>query len=171
MKLSGIIVQAEIRVNVATFNPNLPSVPNLAYWASNFPGSNKVLPHVFLADDALPLKQYLMKPFSFRNQNNEQKIFSYRLSRATRTVENAFEILSNTFRCLLKPIPLEQEEVQNIVLSCICLLNFLMQENHSEYCSGSILNIENVATGRVQFSDYFDTEVSVPCQARMAGIE
>jgi hypothetical protein len=61
------------------------------------PNCNMSLPFVIVGDDAFPLKTYLMKPFPFRNQNPEQRIFSYRSSRARRTVENAFGILANRF--------------------------------------------------------------------------
>ena len=33
--------------------------------------SNKHLPFVFVGDDAFPMKNYLLKPFPLRNQNEE----------------------------------------------------------------------------------------------------
>ena len=55
--------------------------------------SGKVMPYTFVADDAFPLKRHIMKPFSFRDQSEHQRIFSYRVSRARRVAENAFGIL------------------------------------------------------------------------------
>ena len=38
------------------------------------------LPYVVVADDAFPLKRYLMKPYTLRNLSKEKIIFNYRLN-------------------------------------------------------------------------------------------
>ena len=68
------------------------------------PESELHVPHMLIADDAFPHKPYLMKPFYFRAQNAEQKVFSYRLSCARHTVENAFGIMADRSRVFLSPI-------------------------------------------------------------------
>lgn len=113
------------------------------------PLSDKVCPFVFVGDDAFPLKKYMMKPYPFRNQTNEQRIFSYRLSRARRVVENAFGILANRFRVFLAPINLEPAKVETIVLAATALHNFLISENTSDYAPSGTLDRENVANGDV----------------------
>ena len=51
-----------------------------------------------VADDAFPLKLFIIKLCANRNLGIEQLIFNYRLSSRTRLiVENAFEILANRF--------------------------------------------------------------------------
>ena len=150
---------------------------------SLLPGSGIAVPHVFVADDAFPLKPYLMKPFPFRNQSNEVRIFSYCLSRARRTVENAFGILANRFRVLLSPINLEPCKVQKIVLACVELHYFLISENGPSYteCSGisenstdaqqpELISLQRTGgmpnktarNARDLFKNYFNNEGSVP---------
>lgn len=93
------------------------------------PGRNNAMPFVFVADAAFPLSEHILKPYPFRNMNENQQNFNYRLSRARRVVENAFGILANRFRIFLAPINLSAEKVQDITLACCALHNFLKKEN------------------------------------------
>lgn len=92
------------------------------------PGRSKSVPYVIVADSAFPLLQNVLKPYPFRDMTHDQRIFNYRLSRARRVVENAFGILSNRFRILLTTIGLDADKVQDIVLACCTLHNFLSAE-------------------------------------------
>ena len=51
------------------------------------PGSENVVPYHIVADEAFPLKPYLMKPFSQRGLTREKRMFNYGLSRGRRCVE------------------------------------------------------------------------------------
>ena len=53
------------------------------------------------------LQQFLMKPFPYRNQNDQQRIFSYYLSQARRVIENTFGIMTHRFALLRKSMNLE----------------------------------------------------------------
>ena len=163
-------------------------------------GSHRTLPFVFIGDDAFPLKKNFMKPFPFKNQSDQQRIFSYRLSRARRTVENAFGILSSRFRVFQKPINLNPSEVEKIVLACTALHNYLRREYQADYIVQGMIDRENLSEGtvtpgswrddgqllnlqrirhnaqneakniRIEFMSYFNEEGRVPWQQRMCGI-
>ena len=70
------------------------------------------LPYVVVADDAFPLKTYLMKPYTLRNLSKEKIIFNYRLSRARRIVEIAFGILANRFTVFLSPMSITPQNAE-----------------------------------------------------------
>nr|CAI5829731.1 unnamed protein product [Callosobruchus analis] len=93
---------------------------------------NKNMPFVFLADEAFALTNRIMKPYSGMHEKGTcQRKFNYRLSRARRVVENAFGILSAVFRVLRKPILLEPEKARYIVMTTVCLHNFLRRNKQS----------------------------------------
>lgn len=104
--------------------PNVPS-PSL------IPGTDILSPHVFLGDSAFTLSANLLKPFSQRQSNAKEicSIFNYRLSRARRTVENAFGILSQVFRMFLTPLAIKPEKIDTVVLAA-CLLHNLLRDNN-----------------------------------------
>lgn len=55
------------------------------------------IPFFFVADEAFPLRENVMKPFSkprAGHLSREERIFNYRLSRARRIIENTFGIMS-----------------------------------------------------------------------------
>lgn len=89
------------------------------------------MPHVFVADEAFPLCRNVMRPFPARVLTQSKRIFNYRLSKARRTVENAFGIMSAKFRVFRKPLCLKPENVDKVVQACVCLHNFLSKNNRS----------------------------------------
>ena len=66
-----------------------PSAPN---------NSEKNLPHVFIGDEAFPLRTDFLKPFAAKELSEDRRIFNYRLSRARRIIENVFGIMSSRQR-------------------------------------------------------------------------
>ncbi|KAJ8935465.1 hypothetical protein NQ318_007568 [Aromia moschata] len=57
------------------------------------PLGNDDFPFYFVADEAFPLKNYIMRPYSKRTLDNRKRVFNYRLSRGRRSVECAFGML------------------------------------------------------------------------------
>lgn len=89
------------------------------------PNDDRDMPYFLLGDDAFPLRPYMMKPYSHRFQNDAERIYSYRLSRARRVVENAFGILAHRYRCLLTTIQLKPRNAVRVVKACMTLHNLL----------------------------------------------
>lgn len=58
-------------------------------------GISEKLPYIFVAYDAFPLSNNLMKLYPHRNLSKEKRIFNNRLSRARRIIENTFGILAS----------------------------------------------------------------------------
>eukprot|EP00745_Piridium_sociabile_P007382 TRINITY_DN147986_c2_g1_i4.p1 TRINITY_DN147986_c2_g1~~TRINITY_DN147986_c2_g1_i4.p1 ORF type:complete len:158 (-),score=40.05 TRINITY_DN147986_c2_g1_i4:28-501(-) len=54
-------------------------------------------------------------------------IFNYRLSRARRVVENAFGILAQRFRVMLRTCELKPHNVKEVMKCCLTLHNVLLQ--------------------------------------------
>lgn len=94
---------------------------------------------VLIADDAFPLREYLLKPFSHHGTLTvKQRIFNYRISRARRIVENAFGIMVSRFRIFEKPIALSPEKADLIVKATCVLHNWLRMTSPSYLYRGSV---------------------------------
>ena len=59
------------------------NIPN----PTKLPGTQSLFPYVIVTDDAFPLKDYILKPYSQSGLTQERKIFYYQLSHARRIVE------------------------------------------------------------------------------------
>jgi hypothetical protein len=94
-----------------------------------------------------------MKPYATDlNKGSPKRIFNYRLSRARRTVENAFGLLVSVFRIFRKPIEIKVEStVGDIVLTCVYLNNFLRSQSDSARCYSSqgCFDNEDASTGEI----------------------
>ncbi|XP_022183145.1 protein ALP1-like [Myzus persicae] len=125
------------------------------------------IPFVMVADEAFPLKSYLMRPYSRATLggNEGNKIFNYRLSCARRVVENAFGILSNRWRVFRTNIQIQPKSVDNIVLAACCLHNMLCQSHDFQLRGNSTQRSFEI---RDKFKDFFSSSVgAVPWQYEM----
>ncbi len=81
--------------------------------------------HVFVADEAFPLRKKLMRPFPGRTLPRERRVFNYRLSRARLVVKNAFGILSSQWRMYRRLIEVQPDVVERCVKATCVLHNFM----------------------------------------------
>lgn len=181
----GVFAQSEIgqRLNNKTLNLPPPS--------SIVRGGPK-LPYVAVADEAFGLSEHMMRPYPRSDgPGRDEKVFDYRLSRARRTVECAFGILSGRWRIFKKLICADTSTVIKIVQATTCLHNWLIQKElekdrcysvltrrianlasdglvrHNGIDIGNISN-DNAAEIRDAFKAYFNTTGAIPNQWQRA---
>ncbi|KAJ8866231.1 hypothetical protein PR048_032074, partial [Dryococelus australis] len=94
----------------------------------------KNMRYVLGADDAIPLREYIMKSFSRKVATPSRKIFNYRLCRAHRMIERVFGIIVEIF-------------VRHIVMACCALHNFLRSKAPHQYTSLECLDEEEFESG------------------------
>lgn len=116
----------------------------------NVRNTTTILPYVFVADDAFPLRPDMIKPLRLADASSqERKIFNYRTSRARRIVENGFGILASRFRIFHTAINLELHNIDSVVMACCCLHNFLLKCVPNRYAPPECFDRENTDEGTV----------------------
>lgn len=90
-----------------------------------------VLPLVLIADEAYPLKRYIMRPYPRRNLGEEERLYNERLSNARVVIECAFGIITQKWRILTKCMETTTENAETIV-KCICLLHNIIIDKEGQ---------------------------------------
>jgi len=131
------------------------------------PGTNIPFPFVFIGDEAFPLSIHMLRPYPRKRLTDDMRIFNYRLSRARRTIENAFGILTARWRILHKPLCMSTTNCENVLKALVCLHNFIMlgeehePMNNRQYCTTDLIDTEEQNGGiregqwRRHFSPHF----------------
>lgn len=101
------------------------------------------LPFVFVADEAFALRPDLLKPFNVKVLDDRKRIFNYRLSRARRIIENAFGILVNRFGVLDSTFKMSLGSIEDVVLACCVLHNFLRKNIPNNYTPPGSIDVED----------------------------
>lgn len=118
---------------------------------------------------------YLMRPYSGKHLNINQRVFNYRLSRARRYVECAFGILANKWRIFHRPLNVKYDFAIDIIKACCVLHNFVISRDGNRmsdelYIDHSLLELQqtvdevslsNPVNIRDEFSKYFNSDVGV----------
>ena len=155
-----------------TYGKAFNELPTSLNLPSPAPKANKTLPYVLLGDDIFPLKPWLMKPYPGRNLAEPERIFNYRLSRARRTIENAFGILSAKWRIFRRPIKANVDLVEKITKGAICLHNYLRLTENAKYVPTGFVDSED-DSGQIIPGDWrtvlHNDENGIPTMNRIAG--
>ncbi|XP_024884674.1 protein ANTAGONIST OF LIKE HETEROCHROMATIN PROTEIN 1-like [Temnothorax curvispinosus] len=121
---------------------------------SCLPETDTKFPYYMVADEAFPLKSYIMRPYPGTKLDKTQKTFNYRLSRARRVIENSFGILASRWRIFRSTIIAHVDTAEWIVCAGLCLHNFLWM---SELISKS----ENATYCPPNYADTWDNNGNV----------
>lgn len=121
----GVLKNCELYKKIENSSLNLPAPIPL-------PGREKSVPYFMIGDEAFPLNEHIMKVYSgLHPKGSVKRHFNYRLCRARRVVENVFGISSSVFRVLRKPMLLEPEKAEVVVMAVAHLHNFLRKSTSS----------------------------------------
>jgi hypothetical protein len=113
------------------------------------PGCQVTKTYNAVADEAFPLRPYIMKPYARRGFDRNERILNYRLSRARRILANAFDILASRFRMFRSPITMLTSSVVKLVMAAVVLHNYLRSTSGDHYWSERALDNEDVKSGNV----------------------
>ncbi|XP_068992408.1 uncharacterized protein [Neodiprion pinetum] len=138
---------------------------NIPEGASKLSGSDIQMPYFFIGDEAFPIGQHLMRPFTGNYLGERKNIFNYRLSRARRIIENSFGILAKKWAIYNRPIVAIPENINKYILTTVCLHNYIRhQEGDNIQFQNNDEVIENIENGiayavnvRETLSNYFLT--------------
>jgi hypothetical protein len=89
------------------------------------------MPHVFVADEAFPLRRHMMRPHPGQNIGREKRLYNYRLSRARRMVECSFGILAAQWRLYRRVLGVTPEMAEKAV-KATCILHNLLRVDQAE---------------------------------------
>ena len=134
-------VYANSHLGYATEN-GLLNIPQ----PSKFLQCERILPYIFIGNDAFDLKNHLMKPNPFQHLSLEERVFNYRLSRTRRVIENASGVAASRFRVLHRPIIPKPITMISITKASVALHNFLMSLNSNDnysYCPPGFVDQDN----------------------------
>lgn len=124
-------------INSGNFNIPPPSA---------LPLTDTILPNVILGDEAFALNKSMMKPYP-RNQSlhdQSKAIYNYRHSRARRTTENCFGIMSAYFRIFFTPIHTTPEKIDKIILASCVLHNMMRDQKIPSPSESAFDNTDNI---------------------------
>ena len=91
------------------------------------PGDDRPIPYFIIGDNAFALKEWKMKPFAAAPLEQDERVFTYRLSRARRCAENAFGILANRWCCLLTTLLQEEPQTVEIMVNACITLHYMLR--------------------------------------------
>ncbi|XP_065318240.1 uncharacterized protein LOC135926329 [Gordionus sp. m RMFG-2023] len=116
----GVFANSKIYKMIEKGDIQLPPYKKLS-------NSSLLFPHFFVADDAYPLKSYILKPYK-GILTPQQEAFNYRISRARIQVECAFGILRAKWMIFDCPLDTKLSLTEYIIKTCTLLHNIIIDK-------------------------------------------
>lgn len=107
-----------------------------------------------MRDEAFPLQEHFLKPYSQRDLSYSIRIFNYRLSRARNVSKNVFRLIPARFRILHVPIHMIYPENISYVVLAICALHNFVRKRDTSYSTSTSFDQENMATREIRLGDW-----------------
>ena len=143
---SGAFANSKISKTFETNSFNVPPSEQLEGIEGN-------VPYVTVVDEGLPMRSYQIRPYPGKNITEDRAIYNYRLSRARRVIENISGILADRWRIFRRPIRASVDTVKKIILSTVCLHNYLRLTDNACYSPIGFTDSED-STGNVRLGDW-----------------
>ncbi|KAL4121970.1 hypothetical protein QTP88_014385 [Uroleucon formosanum] len=84
--------------------------------------NDPAFPYYFVADEAFPLLNNVMRPYPRRSLTNIKRIFNYR---GRKSVECAFGMMASKFKILERSINFKTERIETVIKAVCVLHNFI----------------------------------------------
>lgn len=101
--------------------------------ATPLPGRSVPIEWTLIGDAAFTAGKRMLKPVGRTELTREQRIFNYRVSRARRTIENTFGIMTVKWRLLGRTIEVNPNLTAKIISVICCLHNLLIDRDGTKY--------------------------------------
>lgn len=102
-----------------------------------FPEDNtlngKRIPYFIVGNDAFPLHERIMKPYSGKKLETRQQIYNDSFGRALLCIENAIGILCVKWMAVENTLLTKPCKVQKMISTCCTLHNFVLRESPETY--------------------------------------
>ncbi|GFX42369.1 DDE Tnp4 domain-containing protein [Trichonephila clavipes] len=122
---SSIFTQSEMG---KAYNAQQLNIPRGEF---SLPGSTHSTEMYIVGNEAFPLQKNLMRPFPRRNFDRSRRNFNFRLSRARKSVECTFGILTKKSEILQSCIKTDIQQTDSS-LKCICALHNFVRKQQSQ---------------------------------------
>jgi len=107
------------------------------------------VPFFFVGDEGFALNRNIRRPFGGSNRGVKKRVYKYRLCKARRYVECAFEILGNKWKIFWRSLNVSPDFAVDIVKACVVLHIFVRERDGYKFEEVmTVTGLEDVSDGQ-----------------------